>query len=171
MAHHPNTRPYVRLLRLADELRSHRFFIRGASGAVRTYLALKARPKTEEELDAEVDTSKMTPAEKKRWKKELRAKALKRQKAAEAKAAEEAAKAKAEAERKEAERKKQLAASGGEEKKKKGSGNKSRAKKPEVVDEDPKGEKLAASKTPLEEAAKFVAAMELFGSKEVREIY
>lgn len=143
-------RPYVRLLRLSEELRSHRFFIRGAKGAVAAYLALNSRPKSEEELDAERDISSMTAAEKKRWKKELRMKAAKRKKAEEA-----AAQA-----RKEAEAKKKS-------EKKKGAGNKKKGAKEEVVDDDPNGDKLAATKTPLEEAAKFSSAMQLYGSRKV----
>eukprot|EP00501_MAST-03F_sp_TOSAG23-6_P001251 GSMAST32.ASY1.ANO1.1297.1 assembled CDS len=126
-------RPYVRLLRFTDELHSHRFFIRGACGAIKAYMALHMKPK---------NLSKMTSSERKRWKKEIQ----NIQKMNEKNNNDETNKSK--------------------EKTKISSGNK-KNKKSESVDDDPLGEKLAATKTPLEDASKFVIAMEKFGRQKV----
>lgn len=62
---------YVRMIRWADSLRSHRFFFKAAQGAVRCYLSLHDKPEESTEDDPEL--AGLDPVERKK-----RAKALKR---------------------------------------------------------------------------------------------
>eukprot|EP00937_MAST-01D_sp_MAST-1D-sp2_P000728 g728.t1 len=136
-------RAYVQLLRSQDRLRGHELYVRAALGAARVYLQLHARPAAAAAEEAAPDFSQMTAPERKAAKAKLRRAEAKRRKAAEeAAAAEEEAAAKAKAAEEEA-------GKGKDKDKKKAGGGK---KEPHALEEDPRGEALAATEAPLAEA-------------------
>ncbi|GBG90818.1 hypothetical protein CBR_g51323 [Chara braunii] len=144
-------RAYVKMLRMADRLHSHKFFCRAAAGAVRCYLKVFDKPPsaTAEEADAATMQS-MTSAERKKARRQKakgeRAKKLEEERAAkEEEAAAAAAAAAASAK----------GAGGGA---KKGGGGASQGAKP--VDTDPDGEKLLQVPDLLAEASKYLRLLQ-----------
>eukprot|EP00741_Cyanophora_paradoxa_P025685 tig00000388_g24787.t1 len=59
-------RAYVRMLRVEDNLRSHRFFVRAALGLVRCYLALHDRPAKGEADENDAEFAGLSESEKKK---------------------------------------------------------------------------------------------------------
>ena len=64
-------RSYVAMIRFEDEIWGKKFYTRAAEGIIKTYLHLHENP-IKEEKDEEPDFTKMTSAEKKRWKQDER---------------------------------------------------------------------------------------------------
>lgn len=125
-------RAYIDMLAWEDRLKAHPFFVRAALGAIQTYLYLADHPSA----SGEPNFDAMTDAERKRY--------LKKQKRDLAKA--EEARKLAEEKRKEERNKNGKKADDDDETKKK-------------EDLDPLGVELAKTKTPLEEARKWVSQL------------
>jgi peptide alpha-N-acetyltransferase len=130
-------RSYVRMLRVEDELKGHKNYVRAACGVVQCYLELYKNPPPKRLETGEIDYSHMAPADKKKAKAKARREATLKKKEEEAK--------KEELKRQEEEDK---------EKNKDKKDKKRRRPAPREVDPDPQGELLAA-KPQLEEAWKY----------------
>jgi len=78
-------RSYVKMMRMEDKIRSHRFFLRASRGAVQVYLELydaKAlKEKKADEASTEIAAADVTPAEKKRLAKKAKREAARKAKA------------------------------------------------------------------------------------------
>lgn len=135
-------RTYIRMLRVEDELYGHKYYLRGAKGAILGYLKLADKPSASVASSSadDIDMSKLTPAEKKKLRNRLRK---------ERKQREEAEEAAAEAEKRAA---KEAAKDVG---KGRGRGGMQRD-----VDPDPHGKELLKCDNPLGEAAKIVSVLE-----------
>jgi peptide alpha-N-acetyltransferase len=127
-------RSYVKMMRMEDELRGHRFFVRASRGTVSTYLTLYDRKHkiTKALAAAAAATAGLDPAEQKRLEK---------------KAKRDAAKLEADLKTEKEESSKKTKE---EDKKEVKVGRSGKA------DEDPYGEQLAAVEDPLKEAAKYL---------------
>ncbi|KAI5478629.1 hypothetical protein MNV49_004771 [Pseudohyphozyma bogoriensis] len=128
-------RAYINLLRYSDQVRSHPRYFNAAKGAIEIYLALHDDPSTVVPAPLTNGAAEAAAAEKKK---------------------EEEAKAKAEEEKEKS--KKKVVDEG------KKPANKKAAEEDEVpppaVDQDPSGDKLLATKEPLDEALKFLKPLE-----------
>ena len=147
-------RSYIRMLRVEDDLYGHKYYLRGAKGAIVGYMKLSDRLSSQSKLQNDsassgLDMSSMTPAEKKKLRNKLR-KEAKERKQAEA-AAEEAEKM---AQR---EALKEAAKGAGRREKASGSGRE--------IDPDPLGNQLLKCEDPLAEANKIVCVLERHSGK------
>jgi hypothetical protein len=125
-------RSYVRMLRVEDELKSHKNYLRAACGVVRCYLELHKNPPLKRTEDGEIDYSDMTAADKKKAKAKVRKEGAQKKKEEEAKKIEEKRR----------------------EEEKKNNKDPKRRRAPREEDPDPQGELLAA-KPQLQEAWKY----------------
>jgi tetratricopeptide (TPR) repeat protein len=136
-------RAYIDLLRWEDKLREHPFFTRAALQAVKIYTALHDNPNLAgPQVNGDVDLDKLDPAERKKVLKKAKKDQEKREKV--------------EAERRESERKALL---------KTKTQKKDADAETKPADEDPNGNKLLESKTPLEDAMPYVTALLEFSPK------
>ena len=135
---------YVGLLRLEDELRSHRFYEKCATVAIETFLQLSDKPLQDSELGNENNCDELDPSEQK--KRMNKAKKAKRK----------------------AEQEKALAE---QDKKKKELFNKNKKKGDDDLENQAKDElipdKLARPENPLEEASKFLEPLLLLSGKKI----
>jgi len=130
-------RAYIRMMRMEDQIRSHRFFFKAAEGAVQVYLNLwnlTHKPKT----SSETDTKEISAVEQKRLDKKAKREQAKAARAAAENASKEAAQNKEKSE--------------------------SDQKKDAVKDDDPDGVALAQTKEPLEEATKLLKDLLLYST-------
>lgn len=141
-------RSYVKMMRMEDSLKSHRFFVRAARGIVSTYLTLhdlqKATQDQQHAVIAEASAGSTDPAEQRRLEKAAKRKAAK--KAAQAAAAQQS----------------QAAETQKEEAKAKSAAAELAKKKGKEVDPDPHGEALLAVADPLAEALKYTKELLLY---------
>ncbi|RHZ63326.1 hypothetical protein Glove_330g14 [Diversispora epigaea] len=73
-------RAYLSMLRLEDQLRSHPYYLRSATNAIKIYLKLYDNPKTAALNDDDQDYANMTEGERKKAKSKAKRAALKKQK-------------------------------------------------------------------------------------------
>lgn len=137
-------RAYLDLIRWEDQLREHPFFTRAALRAVEIYTALHDGPSLAgPQVDGDIDLDKLDPVERKKVLKKAKKDQEKREKV--------------EADRIESERKALLK-------------NKTKKDPEDVkpVDEDPNGNKLVETQTPLEDAMPYVIALLDFSPKLIK---
>ena len=130
-------RSYVEMLRVEDALYARAAYREAAKGGIETYVDLHDKPLADEEAAEEAMLAAMTSDARKQYRKEKRKTEEKEAKIREAKKREE-----------ERELKKAADAAAKEGKKRKPT--------PKKEDPDPNGEKLARTKTPLDDAAKLL---------------
>eukprot|EP00245_Coleochaete_scutata_P016412 TRINITY_DN7656_c0_g1_i1.p1 TRINITY_DN7656_c0_g1~~TRINITY_DN7656_c0_g1_i1.p1 ORF type:complete len:640 (-),score=182.18 TRINITY_DN7656_c0_g1_i1:425-2110(-) len=135
-------RAYVKMLAMEDRLHSHRFFCRGAQGAIRCYLRLFDNPPKAAAEEEEAAMAALSSAERKKFRAKQRKAEAKAKKEKEDKAKEEEAAA--------------AAAAAAKDK----SGKKRAHETIRPVDPDPDGEKLILVEDPLAEAVKYLRLLQ-----------